>query len=100
MAEYLTINLLLTNSEWFECKRKLQIRQYYNIFKYPDIVVCIKTHTPETVSYHYSDITGILSSLCSTTQVYVSFDCIGEKYIQILNLIELFTLNRSTEKIQ
>lgn len=92
---YKIVYLAVSASDLYVFKKKVDVAQYYSIFKYSDILVSIKN----IPGVHYSDICGILESLRETECVVVTFDSDIDKPTQILKFFDLFTLNRTTENL-
>ena len=92
---YKIVYLAVSASDLYVFKKKVNVEQYYSIFKYSDILVSIKN----IPGIHYSDIFGIFESLRETGTVVVTFDLNTDKSTQILKFFDLFTLNRTTENL-
>lgn len=93
---YKIVYLAVSTPDLYVFKKKVNVEQYFNIFKYSDILVSIKN----IQGVHYSDIFKIFEYLRETGSVVVSFDSDTDKSIQILKFFDLFILNRTTEILQ
>jgi hypothetical protein len=85
---YKIVYLAVSASDLYAFKKKVNVEQYYSIFKYSDILVSIKN----IPGVHYSDIFGILESLKETGSVVVTFDLNTDKISRGLTLRNYFDL--------
>jgi hypothetical protein len=92
---YKIVYLAVAASDLYVFRKKVELEQYYSIFKYSDILVSIKN----IPGIHYTDIFTIFKSLRETGTVVVTFDLDTDKSTQILKFFDLFTINRTRENL-